>query len=96
MNLSGKFIKEARINKEITQDMLAARMQTQGFMITRVQISKIENEKRYVTDLELAAFATVLGIGFAEKLLDRIKSEYPISYDFNAKTLESKVAEKNG
>ena len=66
-NKSGHRLRIARtMNKpSLTQDDLAARMQIEGYELTRNMISRIEIGERYVTDLELIAFSKVLNVSIA-------------------------------
>ena len=67
-NISGHRIRVAR-NMHIprlTQDDLVARMHTRHQLIlSKNGISRIENGERYVTDVELLAFAEVLKVSTA-------------------------------
>lgn len=44
------------------QKDLLAKLQVEGINISQSMLSKIENGKRPVSDIELAAFAKVLGV----------------------------------
>jgi hypothetical protein len=63
-NKSGHRIRAARFmnNPAISQTDLIARMQIKGFNISKNIMSRIEHNERYVTDLELIAFAEVLNV----------------------------------
>jgi transcriptional regulator with XRE-family HTH domain len=61
MNICGKLIKHARNAANMTQEQLAAKLQLDGIILSRVQISKIEKGYRYITDQELAGFVRILG-----------------------------------
>lgn len=61
-NLCGNKIKEARILKKMSQSELAAKMQTEGIIIERDSISRIEIGTRFVADYELMIFAKVLKV----------------------------------
>ena len=63
-NQSGHRIRVARTMQKprLTQDDLVARMQVQGFEISKNILSRIELGERYVTDLELMGFAKVLKV----------------------------------
>ena len=63
-NKSGHRIRVARTmqNPRLTQEDLIARMQIEGMEITKNMMSRIETGERYVTDLELIAFAKVLNV----------------------------------
>ena len=49
-----------RTRQRVTQTELAARMQVLGINIDQQSISKIENNKRTVSDFELAGFCKAL------------------------------------
>ena len=68
-NITGKNIKKIRKNKKITQEDLCARMQIMGYQISRSDISKLENGKRFISDFEIVGFATALKI----EILDLFK-----------------------
>jgi transcriptional regulator with XRE-family HTH domain len=58
----------ARLAKRISQETLAAKMQTLGVNIAQDAISNIEAGRRLVMDYELLAFATVLQVPIEELL----------------------------
>ena len=67
-NRSGPSIRLARhlYTTPLTQDYLSAKLQVRhGIILTKNSISSIENGQRYVTDLELIAFADVLKVSIA-------------------------------
>ena len=67
-NQSGHRIRAARNMRDPkwTQDEVLAKMHTRHHMVfTRNTISRIETGQRYVTDLELIAFADVLQVSTA-------------------------------
>ena len=63
-NKSGHRIRGARFmnNPAISQMDLIAKMQIKGFNMSKNIMSRIEHNERYVTDLELVAFAEVLNV----------------------------------
>ncbi len=61
-NITGEKIKEARKKLSLTQEDLAARLQTRGVVIERDSISRIEIGTRFVADYELLAFCQALGV----------------------------------
>ena len=61
-NISGDRIREARLKKRLTQADLAARSQTEGVIMERDSISRIENGTRFIPDYELPVFARTLGV----------------------------------
>ena len=62
LNVSGKNIKEIRKKQKITQEDLCARMQIMGFKLSRSDISKLENGKRFVNDVEIVGFSKALKV----------------------------------
>lgn len=61
-NISGDRIREARLKKRLTQADLAARIQTEGVIMERDSISRIENGTHFIPDYELPVFARTLGV----------------------------------
>ncbi|MBR2822524.1 MAG: helix-turn-helix transcriptional regulator [Clostridia bacterium] len=62
-NICGKRVREAREKLRLSQDQLAARLQTEGLGVNQNSISRIETGKRIVADFELVALSKVLGVG---------------------------------
>ncbi len=60
-NLCGKNISKFRSQLSISQRELADKMQLVGIDIDKNAIQRIECGKRFVTDIELAAFAKFFG-----------------------------------
>ena len=67
-NISGKNISLYRTGLKISQRELADRMQLVGIDIDKNAIQRIECGKRFVTDIEIVAFAKVFNVK-GEKLL---------------------------
>jgi len=67
-NICGKQIMRLRKTLGISQRELADRMQLAGLDIDKNAIQRIEAGKRFVTDIELCYFCTVLRVS-VEKLL---------------------------
>ena len=67
-NISGKNISFYRTGLKISQRELADRMQLVGIDIDKNAIQRIECGKRFVTDIEIVAFAKVFNVK-VEKLL---------------------------
>ena len=61
-NVVGPRICEARKQRHLSQDMLAAKMQLENIEISQKVISRIEKQERFVADYELLAFAKVLNV----------------------------------
>ena len=66
-NIVGSRIRAARYGSEqkVTQEQLAARLQTLGLSLDRTAISKIEVGRRPVTDIEIVAICRALSIDVA-------------------------------
>ena len=66
-NIAGRRIREARLraNPPISQDDLAGRMAARGIILDQTAISRIEKQKRYLMDYEVAAFARCLKVPVA-------------------------------
>ncbi len=59
-NICGQNIRLLREQKQMSQDQLAAKLQTEGLSVNQNSISRIETGKRIVADYELKALAKVL------------------------------------
>ena len=68
-NLCGKQIARFRMQLGISQRELADRVQLAGIDIDKNAIQRIESGKRFVTDIEIVAFAKVFQVTFEELLL---------------------------
>jgi len=67
-NVCGKRIFQLRNELKISQRALADRMQLAGIDIDKNAIQRIECGKRFVTDIEIIAFAKVFEVPFDELL----------------------------
>lgn len=63
-NIVGRRVAVARRARKppLTQDALSGRLARVGVALDRAAIAKIETNRRYVLDYELAALASVLGV----------------------------------
>ncbi len=61
-NLCGQRVRMARVAKSLTQADLAARLQTEGIVIERDSVSRIEIGTRFVADYELKKLSEILGV----------------------------------
>lgn len=66
LNLCGSHIRQLRKNLGISQRALADRLQLSGVDLGKNAIQQIESGARFVTDIELTAFARCLGVPVAE------------------------------
>lgn len=64
LNISGKKIKELRkqVEPKMSQRALADRLQVIGVDLDKNAVQRIESGQRFVTDIELKAFAKVLDV----------------------------------
>ncbi len=70
-NICGKNISIYRTKLKISQRELADRLQLVGLDIDKNAIQRIECGKRFVTDIEIVAFAKVFKIGVDELLKEK-------------------------
>lgn len=68
-NVCGKNIAKFRLELKISQRELADRMQLVGIDIDKNAIQRIECGKRFVTDIEIIAFAKIFNVSFDALLL---------------------------
>ena len=61
-NIIGNNIKKIRIDNNLTQEQLTAKLQVNGLDIDRPMLSKIESKKREVLDYEIKAIAEALTV----------------------------------
>ena len=62
MNLVGSRVRELRKARHMSQQALANKLETVAVYICRGSISRIEDQQRTVTDIELHGLAEVLGV----------------------------------
>ncbi len=60
MNLIGKNVRKYRKKLKMSQQMLSNKLELQGVYVCRGSVSRIEDQSRTVTDIELYALASVL------------------------------------
>lgn len=65
-NMVGPRIKQLRLEKGMTQKTLAERLEALAVYVCRGSISRIEEQKRTITDIELAGIAEVLQVDISE------------------------------
>ena len=66
LNLVGPQVRKFRIGKHCTQEALAAKLQVEGWDVSRESLAKLEAQFRRVPDCELLYLAKVLGVGVME------------------------------
>ncbi len=78
-NVVGPKVRKARQRLGLTQEAFAARCQLAGLDISRSTLGQIEARLRYVTDSELIALASLLGVAtddlFPEELAKRLRAK---------------------
>ena len=65
-NMIGKKVKQLRKEKHMSQQQLSAKLETLAIYICRGAISRIEDQKRTVTDIELFGLSQVLSTPMEE------------------------------
>lgn len=65
-NMVGPRIKQLRLEKGKTQKTLAERLEILAVYVCRGSISRIEEQKRTITDIELIGIAEVLQVDISE------------------------------
>lgn len=68
-NLISKRLIELRRRHNMSQRLLAYQLQLKGYDMDKNVITRIETNKRYVTDVELKAFAEIFHVSY-EYLID--------------------------
>ena len=61
-NMVGDKVRELRMAKKMSQKLLSEKLETYAVYICRGSISRIEEKRRTVTDIELYGLAQVLGV----------------------------------
>ena len=61
-NICGQRVKEARKQRNLSQENLAAKLQLEGVILERDSVSRIEIGTRFVADYELRALCKVLNV----------------------------------
>lgn len=64
-NLISSRLIELRKQQNLSQRDLARKLQLAGYDMDKNVITRIETNKRYVTDIELRALSNVLGVSYA-------------------------------
>lgn len=70
MNLVGDRVRLLRIEKGMSQQNLADKLETVAVYVCRGSISRLEDKLRTVTDIELYGIAQVLGVDIADLFPD--------------------------
>lgn len=78
LNLIGPQVRKLRVQRDWTQEVLAAKLQMAGWDISRARLAKIEARLVWVGDYRLYFFAKVLKVSITE-LLPPIRPARPES-----------------
>lgn len=70
-NLISKKLIEYRRQRNYSQRLLAYKLQLKGYDMDKNVITRIETNKRYVTDIELKALCEVLEVTYDELIDDK-------------------------
>jgi transcriptional regulator with XRE-family HTH domain len=66
LNLVGPEVRKFRDRKGWTQEVLAGKLQLQGWDVSRVSVAKLEARLRWVSDCELLFLAKALGVSLPD------------------------------
>lgn len=66
MNMVGDRVRELRVKKGWSQKTLSEKLETMAIYICRGSISRIEDKRRTVTDVELYGLAKMLDVSIAD------------------------------
>lgn len=69
INMVGDKVRELRMAKKMSQKLLSEKLETYAVYICRGSISRIEEKRRTVTDIELYGLAQVLGVDIGDFFL---------------------------
>lgn len=65
-NMIGYKVRQLRLEKNMSQQQLSDKLETLAIYICRGSISRIEDQTRTVTDIELYGLSQILGIPIEE------------------------------
>lgn len=65
-NMIGSRVRKLRLEKKMSQQELADRLEMMAIYICRGSVSRLEEKQRTVTDIELYGIAKVLGVPITE------------------------------
>lgn len=74
MNMIGDRLRTLRLERGLSQQKLSDKLEVLAIYICRGSISRIEDKRRTVTDIELYGLAQVLGVPIAS-LFEDVKPE---------------------
>lgn len=68
MNLIGANVRRIRNEKKLSQQLLSSKLELMGVYVCRGSVSRIEDQTRTVTDIELYAISKVLDVSIYDLL----------------------------
>jgi DNA-binding XRE family transcriptional regulator len=71
LNLAGPRIQQIRNQQGLSQEMLSARCEAKGIILSRSTLAKIETQVRCLTDIELVMIARALRVKLKDIFFDR-------------------------
>ena len=71
MNMVGRTVRRLRQERGMSQKTLSERLETLAVYVCRGSVSRVEEGRRTVTDIELHGLAQVLGVSVDELFRDR-------------------------
>ena len=77
LNVIGRQVGRLRYQRGWTQEMLAARLQVAGWIVSRSGVSKIENGSVYIPDYRIPCLAQLFGVAIAD-LYPKTELQFPI------------------
>ena len=69
-NMVGDKVRKLRTERKMSQQTLSDRLETLAIYVCRGSVSRIEDKRRTVTDIELYGLAKVLGVSIEELFRD--------------------------
>ena len=66
MNMIGDRVRQLRMERGLSQQKLSDKLEVMAIYICRGSISRIEEKRRTVTDIELYGLAQVLGVSISD------------------------------
>lgn len=75
MNLIGANVRRIRNEKKLSQQLLSSKLELMGVYVCRGSVSRIEDQTRTVTDIELYAISKVLDVSIYDLLENNDKQK---------------------
>lgn len=74
MNMVGKRVHELRRQRKMSQQLLSDKLETLGIYICRGSVSRVEDQSRTVTDIELYGLAQILNVPIGDLFPQNLSS----------------------